>query len=646
MASPTNLPGIFDIRQDGDLSITAINDDPIICVIGTATQGASETLTVVNKVTDSAVAFGRQGTLVRGLYEVAAAGGRQIRLFRIGASPAILANVGSDGAGDGIDITTIAADDTAGTQYTIFWDASEHRLRIWRASDSELVYDNNPTYPSLVTDLGEVEVSGTFPLDGVADIGSLATPVTLAAGDGIAGATYTAGTDGVTLNGVSDGLSRMEMFEHLYNAYELLENADLDVIVPMDVYQDDLNVMDLTQAQIATAGLTALSAYPLAGATTDYLGLVYVQEYLGTNYFWWWFPTNTLGVRDTQFTNDGGANIFPTAGSASATTDCNGNTITGSDFHEANFAYQLANFCHVQSRDEVELQGYIGTRPPASFSAADVSNWIGTLPTHAVDTDGNDTITANGTGLLGNKWHAGRLSNGGTGLPGHTVDAIDGLWTGGYIATDTGWPDGTQEEDRNGRLVDIGKFISVVPALVTLSNPFQTRQYITSFAATYAGLDSVLDPKSAATNKQVAGVRLPYDIKTSKLDALAGRGYIMIRRKLGTVRVADAPTAAREGSDWRRQTTMKIVKLVVDGIRSTADPFLGESLLGVEQAALETALERQLMKYQKDKYIRRFELNLTSTASERVLGQATVELKLVPAFELRQLTVNIALAAS
>lgn len=623
-----NLPGVWKEEQDGNLTIVPINDNPIVLVLGTASQGDSESLYNVLKISDAARIFGKDGTLTRGLYETSISGARNIRLFRVGATAAKLSSIG----GSTLEVETIKKDDSAGTDYELFFDNTTGRLYVYRASDDVLVYDNNPSYPLERVDLGEVTVSGSA-TGGTGDVGSLGTPLTLADADGVNGSVYTAGTDGLNL-------SRMELYEALYNAYSLLSDQEADIVVPMNVYLDDLNVMDLTAAEISTLGLATLSAYPTASADDDVLGKLYVQEYEGINYFWWWFPSTPLSE---DFTGDGGADIYPSVGSASATTNADGTTLTEADFHEVNFGYQLANFCYTQSRDNTEMTGVVGVLPPASFGLRDVALWVGSLPTTTEDSGGNTVVSVNGTGLLGNKWMSGRITD--SDYVGHSIDSIDGLFGGGFIATETGWLDDTQIKDDNDHLVDIGKYISVVASYPILSNPSQTTSYTATGAPTYGGLYSNLSPVSAPTNKLLKNVRLPFRISTSKLDLLAGQRYVTFHAKTRGIVVSDAPTAARTDSDYQRLTTVRQVKTAVDAIRGVAEPFLGEGMSGAVLAALDTAIDSQLKALVKQGLLSRYEFQLTSTVQQRVLGQATLELKLVPAFELRQITVVVALAA-
>ena len=623
----TNLPGITESVQDGNLTFVPVNTNPIVAILGTSAQGASETLYRVDRVSDAARIYGKDGTLVRGLYETAVAGALNTRLFRIGATPAKLVT------NFGLTIETIEKDDSAGTDYLLFWDVSELRLRVYRAIDDTLVYDNYPAYPDSRVDLGEVSVTGTAVVGTSTDYGAVpgAGEKTLADLAVTSGLTFTAGTDGLSM-------SRMETYEALYKAYKLLEDQQIDVVVPMNVYIDDLNVMDMSAATVSGLALTALSDYPSASASNDVLGRVHIEEYQGEYYFWWWFPANPASPTFAR------AQIYPAGvGSASASKSIANVTLTAADFTEVNFAHQLATFCYKKSRDDMDLTGNMGVLPPASFSLKDVSKWVGTLPTVSVDGNGVATITANGTGLLGNKFMSGRLTSGG--VPGHVVNGVDGLFNGGLIATDDDSVDGTQLKDNNDHLIDIGKYINVVAAYPVLANSSKTTSYTASAAATYAGFYSVLPVASAPTNKLLSSLRLPFRINPAKLDLLAGQRYVTFHQKPRGIVVSDAPTAARPDSDYTRLSTVRQVKASMDAIRNAAEPFLGEGMTGAMTAALDTAIDRALSTLVKTNVISRYEFQTTITPQMRVLGQATVELKLIPAFELRQITVVVALAA-
>lgn len=627
------LPGIFEEKQDGNLTILSSNDAPVVLIIGTAGQGDSHTLHNVVRIKDSSRAYGKEGTLTRGMYEASLGGAQNMRLYRIGATSARLVT------DFGLTIETVGKDDSMGTDYLVYWDDSALRLRVYSAETDELVYDNYPSSPDDRVDLGEVVVTGTATSNGGTDWGDApgGTTKTLADLGGEAGFTYTAGTDGLNL-------SRMQMYEELYSAYGLLEHQDLDVIIPMNVYLDDLNVMDMNAATVSGLALTSLSDYPTAGATNDVLGKCYVEEVDGENLFWWWFPDQPNAAAPT-FT---GAQIYPSGYQADKQAD--GTTdLEAADFHEVNFAYQLATFCYKQANENQDMTGVIGVLPPDSFTLKDVAIWIGEMPQTEVDANGNRIVKSgyNGTGLLGNKWVSGRISSGGaTGTPGHTVKGIDGLYDGGFIATDDGWVDGVQLYDDNDHLIDIGKYISLTAVYPVLSNPSRASSYTANGAATYGGFYSNLAANSAPTNKQLGSLRLSYRINMAKLDQLAGRRYVTFHAKPRGIVVSDAPVAARPDSDYQRLSTMRQVKATIDDLRRVAEPFLGEAMTGAQMAALNTAIDQSLANQVKAQVLNRYEFQLSATPQQRVLGQAIVDLKLVPAFELRQITVSVALAAA
>ena len=633
-----NLPNVAPDLQDGGIVFPVTSNLPVIMVLGTASQGTSDTVYSLRGKDPNLAkgVFGLDGTVVRGMYEVAANAGDAtdaIKLYRIGAKSASLAGVGNSSSQAGYTIETDEKDRTVASGiYLLYEPILNDRLRVFTSPDSgatfDVVYDNKPDDPAQgVTetyDLGVVFVTGTAG-SGV-KIGTSVTAPQLMSEVSVAGVTLTNGNDGLSL-------SRMETYEALYNAYLNLENEDMDCVVPMNVYLDDKNLQDLTTAEITSKGLDTLTAYPTAGGTKDYLGKLFVQDFNGKAYFWW----------DTD--RDGIAEIYPSVGSASSAHDVNGKTLTAADFHEVNFAYQLANFCFDSTENNVAMTGVIGVLPPTGAAGTQLNQWVGTLPTVTTNTAGDIVITKNGTGLLGNKFMSGRLGNGSTGLPSHTVKSVAGLADGGFIATKNGYLDGTQKKDANDHLVDIGKYLSVVATYPALSNSWRSTAYIASGAATYAGFFANLDAQSAPTNKVISVSGLPYVLNNLRLNDLTGQRYVTFRTKTKGNVVTDAPTAARPDSDYQRLTTFRIVKTVLDAVREEADPFIGEAGTASARAALETALERRLNDLKSLGLLKRHAVSVTATPQQEFQGDATVSLELVPAFELRQITVITSLAA-
>lgn len=569
----SNLPGVFPRLQDGNLSVLEIVDAPAVLLLGTASSGPTG-LYRVKRGEEALGLYGQGGTLGRGIMEASKAGSRTVFTYRIGATPAMvqwIGNAAATPAGKGITITTVSKDAEMGEEYYVSWDDSNSILRIWDL-DGNLVYSNDPDN---LVDAGELIVEGdvtdvTGPSFGTQYEGELMKDLpTVVVGGNIV---YTPGTDGTAL-------TREQIYEALQDAYLELEAVHADIIVPLDVYLDDANLAD--DDDIATL-------------TDDYLG---------------WFNAEEEDDGTWTYTWD----------NAGAKPD---------DYHEVNFAHQLANFCYQLSTNEWEAIGVIGTLPPVSRASTSVNLWVGKDPVY--NTDGS--IQTNGTGLLGNKFMVGIIGR-----------------AKGFFATGDEYLDGTVEQDDLSHDIDIGKYLSVVPAQMLHVNNWDTSGYgyVSSGCTDYAALVSQLDTKSAPTNKFIGkGGVLPYEVHKTKLDKLVGAHYVMFQTKPQGVVVVDAPTAATSDSDWQRLTTVRIVHDVIREIRALSQPFLGEGTSELARQSLEAVINGKLGERKKRGYFRGDSYaKITATRSQAIQGEADCELSLAVAFEWRRINLKISLSA-
>lgn len=634
------LPGIVVEKDDGGISPEAGSPAPRVLVLGTSAKGQGSNPFLVRNTSLAKGEFGLEGTLTRGMYEVKKAGAEEIALFRIGATAASFSGIGGQAsAGTGYTITTFMEDDTAGSIYAVYYDDLTDRLVVTNNETGIVVYDNDSTNP---IDLDEVIVSGyrnngtiSVPIapGNWEDIGTPSTPIALEdiiteVAPSTSDYVYIAGTDGTSL-------SRMEMYEKLYIAYKLLADYDFDVLVPMDVYFDDYNTVDQGKGSIPPISDNGVNTYPTTGdykpgLSVDSLGMVYVEEYLGSYYFWWRFSAPSTGDVD--------ADIYPAGvGSATASTKIDGTSLDVEDYHEVNFGYQLARFLFEKSTQTVDATGVIGVRPPASAGLADIATWLGAEPDYTVDSATGELYVAsandNGTGLLGNKFMAGKY--------GYRL----GVYGGGMIATDTEFMDGEELIDNNEYPIDLGKFISICVDHPYLFNDYLQTGYRATYAPSYGGFYSVLAPSSAPTNKLAGAVRLYYKIGLRKLDLLSKHGYVSLRNKAQGVVIADGPTASLPTSDYKRLSTVRIVKDIIDAVRVALDKFIGEGTTDASKAAMHTAVDNVLLKAKQAGYLNAYkEFDIYQTADMRAQGKAEVSLVLVPAFELREITVTVSLA--
>ena len=698
-----NLPGIIHELQDGGLQISEASSAPVVLILGTASKGVASLKKQVVRAQESESEFGKEGTLVRGMYETLAGGSTNTFLYRLNAGAATLSGLGTTNqATNPTSITTLIKDGSAADLYFVYYqtpatlgpNATEGRLQVKNALGS-LVYDNNPG--SQPIDTGEVIVSGFF--DGGTDLGTasafvslrdlgqeavavtafaagamaaagpegfdlghlstnagshvvyvdgtelLSSEFSITAAGGTGGLvdlitvdisslltggevitvdyTYDADTD-LELEDGSDGLdpSKMEMYEALEESYRSLENDEVDIVIPQNVYLDDKNYADGDTILAGTDESFPLGRrYPAAGSAGDGLGLLHVEEFEGEFFYFW----STDGIT---------AAIYPAGvGAASATTGIDGATLTADDFHEVNFAYQLANFCFSLSVNDNEVTGVMGTRGPASFSAKDISLWIGKEP----NKDSTGDVVANGSGLLGNKFTAGTITR-----------------ENGFFATESGTLPTSSEfdsdadilRDRNGHKIDIGKYLSLTAMYLSFFNATDETGfgYQANMSAFYGGFYSALPVASAPTNKIVTGVRAPFRVSKTKLNSLAGLKYVAIKQKENRLRISDSPTAARDDSDFTRLTTMRIIADAIDSVRTVAEPYIGEPNTALARTSLETGIIRELSLLQELGTIQRFEARVSATVAQSIQGDATVELTIVPAFELRKITIITSLA--
>jgi hypothetical protein len=685
-----DLPGIISELQDGGLQIFEENAAPAVLVLGTAEKGTSDSVVQVQRAQEIENRFGKAGTLVRGMYEVLQGGAGNVNVMRVGARSAILFGVGTDDMNsDPSSIETLLKDQDASKLYFLRYVSPASRganedlghLQIKNAV-GQIIYDNNPGGQEI--DTGEVMVSGSF--EGGEDIGDPQDPEDFisfedAAKDKVAvtdtfvattpaPATYTLahapnmGTlkvlvdgaeiadDAYTLVGLvltldtpsveevkasyeydaeaslnlrfgSDGvsLSKMELYEALGEAYRKLETEEYKMVIPMGVELDCSNVTDGDLVVLSNdARVPVGRRFPVPGSKGDALGKLFVEEYDGEFFYFW----NT--------DNDAAAEIWPSIGAASATTKIDGTALTAADFKEVNFAHQLANFCFVASANEYNVLGVIGTSLPGSFAPKDVSKWIGKEP--VLDADG--ITIQNGTGLLGNKILVGKVNH----KPGLFATSDD------HYQGASGSTGGNVEKDRGGRPVDIGRYVSVYSAPQTFFNSVDETGlgYHANGAAYYAGFITSLASQSSPSNKIAPDAVSPLKLSKAKLNSLAKYGYVSLKQKNRVLRFSDAPTAARKTSDFFRLTTMRVVDEVVDDVRAIAEPYIGEGNTAASRKSLENNIVQLLAKKQEAGVIQGFQAKVTATTKQRIEGDMTVELVLVPPFEVRKIEIVTSLA--
>lgn len=213
---------------------------------------------------------------------------------------------------------------------------------------------------------------------------------------------------------------------------------------------------------------------------------------------------------------------------------------------------------------------------------------------------------------------------------------------------------GVPVTDSNGNKFDIGKYISVVAGPSVTFNHSANALKEGNAAVMYMGYISTLGAQSAPTNKKVYGTTgLKYNFSNSQLNDIVGNRMVTFQLKYSSTGkaivgayVVDAPTAALKNSDYTRLSTVRVIRDVADSIREVADPFIGEPNTIEQRNALSAAIAKRLDLLVENGVIVSYTYNLVATAIQQVLGEASLELGIVPPQELRKITTVIGLTSS
>lgn len=613
-----NLPKTQINRRDGGLKVSTTDANPKVMLLGVATKGPGDAAFDARDLGAARQLFGQTSELYQSLVEVKKAYGEaaNIWLYRIGTEPAVL-TIGSAATSSGV-LSVHINDRTAtvGTSWKASYDNTSGYL--WVYNDlGTLVFSNNPNNS---VDLGEVEVRGSFAETSGAQFGdqaagSLASSVTLVVAGAEGSNSFTAAVTGGEIT--ASGNLRMR-YEALQDAYRLLETEELDIVVPLGTYIDDPTVAHFTSGvdvwtsrnnpQVWYSGCLGWfkETAPAEGSATG-------------RYTYQWAEDNI--INDTHGNAQGWAT--PTARVAA-------------EYHEVNFGHQLANFCYQQTKNETTCFGTIGVKPPVSYGLADIHAWIGKKPTKTA----TGAISANGFGILGLPEIGGSTS-----AKLNPLCHDDGTGRDpGFFATSSEFLDAPALNDDGDQPIDIGAYLNVVGEWpLHLNSTGSVVGYSQSAAAYYAGLIGRLDEKNAPTNELAPGLRVPYRGGKARWDDLVLAHVVMMQQRPEGAFVIDAPTFAREASDFRRLTTVRLVGLAEDVVRLVAQKYIGKASNAVTKAAFKGEIEEELQKLTKRGYLKRFEFTVTTTLLQDILGQAYVKMLLVVPNELRQVFATVQL---
>ena len=405
-----NIPGVKVTYLDGAFKIPNATTQPRILVAGPAKSGLTNEIFNVTNISLAENEFGADTEILKLVHEAVAQGANNLAIIRSGGMQGSW--VFTDSAGATLTIVPEHRDDDILGRYKLFIsnDGSENRYMVYDSTAEEWVYDSDEI---LVLDEGIVEVTDSgidlFTLFDQTDTTSADTLDVVAVGDFTVDGTATAssilateGTDGQTV-------SRAERYAALSGTYHLLDYRDADMIIPADVYIDDLNIRDDANKTYAGTGSTAAETYgyywkglPLAGEAEDALGYVWQYRYQGAVYTY-------MADVDDYFA---GLAATPVAATITVSTDLdveaqkvgkggNGVTITIVDgatesnvITETDHGFDIIATVDISGTPAYASTGALGTALNALLDATSLKNGVvaGTLV--QCTTDGVATVAA------------------------------------------------------------------------------------------------------------------------------------------------------------------------------------------------------------------------------------------------------------
>lgn len=288
-----------------------------------------------------------------------------------------------------------------------------------------------------------------------------------------------------------------------------------------------------------------------------------------------------------------------------------------------NFATQLAQHCAMVSAKTSETIGAIGVAPAPQAGLREVQEYIDLL-TKGVSVSEEKAAFYNARGINHNFQNLHYMYN---------------LATHEQIFNDEGEP------------IDIGRYVNVVFGPEVGLAHEKLGNYVANGASIYASLISQLRAEVSTTNKEVSAIGLRYNLSEAQHNQLAGGRFVTFESKLveggsRVIVVKDGVTAAGPNTDYQRLTTVRITHATVQLIRSKADKFIGLPNGIAQRNSLATEIQAGLDRLKELGVLENFKFSIFSSAKDRVLGNAFIQLELVPAYEIRKIYTSVALRAS
>ena len=432
-------------------------------------------------------------------------------------------------------------------------------------------------------------------------------------------------------------------FTDLSGAYDVLRNRDLDVVIPVGAYMDDVIYGAGNIPATASFGKQLANfCFQASQENNMCVGVIPVRPVMS----WAYRHAPVTGAFQT-----GGGLGGPGGLGSDATLSGELSSYFGTGWL-VNGAAQTAT----ASRDSMADVEY------ATPSSRLVNEW------HAFHTyPGKTTKFVSNVSTADNynsyylAWLSGAADQAGNTLSdinADTATAVNAAYFGSWQAVDS---DGNLVVDSRSVKVDAGAYINVFSTplrsvgtqtrsrAIALGAAVSNTSRNTDGAGSYCGLINSLAPQSATTNKQMDGVVQLKLLSAKQANDMVGMRHVTMYSRTRGLVVASGVTGAYNvspyiRSDYVRLTTVRITHTAVDLIRSVAEKYLGEPNNAPQMNALDSEIDQVLLSMKGQGALNGYQFSISSTPDQRVLGELDINLTLVPAFEIVRINLVVSLS--
>jgi len=150
-------------------------------------------------------------------------------------------------------------------------------------------------------------------------------------------------------------------------------------------------------------------------------------------------------------------------------------------------------------------------------------------------------------------------------------------------------------------------------------------------AALVAGKLSTLAPHVSLTNKDLPAADLTREYSRAQQKQLLGNQVLVLQKHLG-IRVLKGITT--DTGAFRQISVRRIVDYAKAGVRIGSNPYIGRLNNSRVRAALKATLDGFLSGMVLDEMLTGYQLDVSATRAQEIVGQAIVTMILQPTFSI------------